>query len=68
MPPSAASSRANVPAADAWREKLQGAIEIGLADAIGADEDGEPPGREPDRPQRAVVGGVDFADDHNAGK
>ena len=47
-------------------QQLQRAIEIGLADAVGADEHRQPPRREADRAQGAVAGGVDLADDHAA--
>ena len=45
-------------------QQLQRAIEVGLADAIGADEHRQPSRRKTDRAQGTVVGGVDLADNH----
>src|SRR5260370_40822141 len=43
-------------------QQLQHAIEVGLSDTVGADEDGEPSCRKADRPQRPITGSVDLAD------
>jgi len=43
-------------------DELQRAIGIGLANAVGPDEDAQAPQREADRPQRAIAGGGDLSD------
>src|SRR6185437_2471368 len=53
-------------AAGGGLQELQGAIEVGLADAVGADEYRQAAGRKADRAQGPVVGGVNLADDHVA--
>jgi len=47
-------------------QQLQRTIEIGLADAIGADEDRQAADRKGDGAQRTVAGNADFADAHGA--
>jgi hypothetical protein len=43
---------------------LQRTIEVRLADAVGADEHGQPADRKTNRAQRAVAGNADFANAH----
>jgi hypothetical protein len=49
-------------------QQLQHPIQVRLADAVGTDEDSQASGREADRAQRAVVGGVNLADNQSTSR